>query len=648
MRTQPFAALVLFAAACAHLGSSRPSDRATASRPAPRPLDAPLFFETTTISGASFSADERQVLYSSDESGVFNVYLRPIHGGDAVALTSSTTNAAYAVSMFPEDDRALYTSDRGGNELNHLYVREADGTAVDLTPGERVKAQFLSWSGDSKYFFVATNERDPRYFDLYRYAASGRPKYHRERVFTNTAGFTLGAVSRGGRFLVNGKSKSNADSDLYLFDLRGPTETPVHLTPHEGDAIYRAVEFAADDTALYVLSDRGGEYQRLWRVPLGSAPPAVDAWTLVHEEPWDVSNAVLSFDGSRQAILVNADARTELRLSGVGRFHALPASVPRGQLGSFAFSRSGRRAALTAGAGSSPANLYVWDLDTDACQSLTHTLGRGVSEFDLVEPEVVRYRSFDGLPIPAVLYKPPVASAERPAPAIVWVHGGPGGQSVVQYSSEIQFLVNHGYAILAVNNRGSSGYGKTFHHMDDRRHGDVDLKDCVYGRRYLETLDWIDRRRVAIMGGSYGGYMVAAALAFEPDAFDAGVDIFGVTNWTRTLESIPSWWEQQRQALYSELGDPAVDAEALRAKSPLFHAERIRKPLLIVQGKNDPRVLEIESRELAEAVFKNGVPVEFVLFDDEGHGFRRKENRIRAVEAYLAFLDRHLRAPNPL
>ena len=178
--------------------------------------------------------------------------------------------------------------------------------------------------------------------------------------------------------------------------------------------------------------------------------------------------------------------------------------------------------------------------------------------------------------------------------------------------------------------------------MDDRKHGEVDLKDVVYGRRDLESLDWVDGRRVGILGGSYGGYMVCAALAFEPEAFDAGIDIFGVTNWLRTLESIPPWWASFRDALYAEMGDPKTDRERLRRISPLFHAKNIRKPLLVVQGANDPRVLKIESDEMVQAVRAEGVPVEYIVFPDEGHGFLKKENRITAAEAYLKFLDRYL------
>ena len=218
----------------------------------------------------------------------------------------------------------------------------------------------------------------------------------------------------------------------------------------------------------------------------------------------------------------------------------------------------------------------------------------------------------------------------------------PAARAARGYRAQIQHLVNNGYAVLAVNNRGSSGYGKTFFHMDDKRHGDVDLKDCVEARSYLESLDWVDDARIGIIGGSYGGYMVGAALAFEPEVFDVGVNIFGVMNWVRTLSSIPPWWGAARDSLYAELGDPETELERLTAISPLFHAENIVRPLFVVQGANDPRVLQVESDEIVEAVRANGVPVEYVIFPDEGHGFRNRDNRIESADRILGFLHTYL------
>ena len=292
---------------------------------------------------------------------------------------------------------------------------------------------------------------------------------------------------------------------------------------------------------------------------------------------------------------------------------------------------------------SAPPNLYVLDLNGLQHQQLTDNLNPEIDQAHLVESEVVRYASFDGLEIPSLLYRPHGAKASNRVPALVWVHGGPGGQSRQRYRAALQHLVNHGYAVLAVNNRGSADYGKTFHHLDDKRHGEVDLRDCVEARKYLEGLDWVDGSRVGIIGASYGGYMVAAALAFEPDAFDVGIDICGVTNWVRTIESLPPWFEAVRASVYAEMGDPATDEERLHRISPLFHAGNITKPLLVIQGANDPRVPRAESDELVEAAKGNGVPVEYILFPDEGHGLRKRTNRIKASDKFVKFLDRYLK-----
>ena len=201
---------------------------------------------------------------------------------------------------------------------------------------------------------------------------------------------------------------------------------------------------------------------------------------------------------------------------------------------------------------------------------------------------MVRFKSFDGMVVPSIFYKPHSATPQRKAPALVWVHGGPGGQTTKGYSAVIQYLVNHGYVVLGINNRGSSGYGKTFFAADDQKHGKEPLWDCVEGKKYLASLPYVDANRIGIIGGSYGGYMVLAALAYKPEEFAVGVDIFGVANWLRTLESIPAWWEAQRTALYAEIGDPVKQKDMLREISPLFHADKIRKPLLVLQGANDP------------------------------------------------------------
>jgi dipeptidyl aminopeptidase/acylaminoacyl peptidase len=291
--------------------------------------------------------------------------------------------------------------------------------------------------------------------------------------------------------------------------------------------------------------------------------------------------------------------------------------------------------------------LYTYNLKTKEQFKLTNVLNKAINADDLVTAKVIRFKSFDGVEVPAIYYLPHQASADQKVPAMVWVHGGPGGQTRQNFSSLIQYMVNHGYAVLAVNNRGSSGYGKTFFKMDDLNHGEKDLQDCVEGKNWLATQPEIDGDKIGIIGGSYGGYMTMAALTYTPEEFDVGVNLYGVTNWLRTLKSIPPYWESFRESLYLELGDPfSADSVRLKRISPLFHTDKVTKPLIVLQGSKDPRVLQVESDEIVAGVRKNGVPVEYVLFEDEGHGFIKKENQIEAYSKILMFLDTYLKKEN--
>ncbi|NNL54658.1 MAG: S9 family peptidase [Woeseia sp.] len=603
-------------------------------------FSARQFFETTSFgmadaSGYAFSPDGQNVLISSDQSGVFNAWALPTTGAAGTPLTASDDNAVFAVSYFPNDRRILYTYDGGGNELNHVAVREIDGSSRDLTPGESLKAGFLGWAEDGDAFYLLSTERDGKNFDVYRYATDG---YERELVFENP-GLQIGEISRDGRWLALAQPISSANSDIYVVDLQSDVPDPVLISKHEGNINFGILGITPDSKTLIYSTNEFGEFEQAWRYEFSSGEKSV-----LLAADWDVSYVLHSGSGRYRVSGVNADARTEVSIvdTQTGKAVAMP-TLPPGDLASIRFTPDETGLALLVTADTSPANVYFIDLTAQSAKQLTEALNPAITSDDLVASDVVRYKSFDGLEIPAILYRPHGASASNQVPALVWVHGGPGGQSRTGYSATIQHLVNHGYAILMANNRGSSGYGKTFFHLDDKRHGEEDLQDIVYGRRYLESLDWVNGEHIGVIGGSYGGYMVAAALAFEPEAFEVGINIFGVTNWVRTLQSIPPWWEAFKVALYDEMGDPATDAERHRRISPLFHTENIVKPMLVVQGANDPRVLQVESDELVAGIRANEVPVEYVLFPDEGHGFRKRENRIVASEAYLQFLNTWLK-----
>ena len=308
------------------------------------------------------------------------------------------------------------------------------------------------------------------------------------------------------------------------------------------------------------------------------------------------------------------------------------------------FSKDEQWLRIFAGGSNSPSDLYSYNLETKEYYKLTNALNDSINIEDLVKAKVVRFKSFDSLEIPAIYFLPHQASPKNKVPAMIYVHGGPGGQSRQNYNPLFQYMLNNGIAVLAVNNRGSSGYGKTFFKMDDLNHGEKDLQDCVKGKKWLQSQVEIDGDKIGIIGGSYGGYMTMAALTYTPEEFSLGVNIFGVTNWLRTLKNMPSHWESYRKALYLEVGDPfSIDSVRLKRISPLFHTDKVTKPLMVLQGSKDPRVLQVESDEIVAGVKKNGVPVEYLLFEDEGHGFLKKENETKAYKSIVSFLNRYLR-----
>lgn len=593
------------------------------------------FLASTSFAGASFSRDNRRILVSSDQSGVFNVYAITLATGASEQMTRSTTDAMFAIGFFPRDERILYASDQGGNELTHIYVRAPDGSVRDLTPGEKLKAQFAGWARDLQSFFVLTNERDQRFFDLYEVNPE---TYERTLLYRNESGLDVEDISADRRRLALFKSNTTNDSDIFLYDRE--TSELKKITPHEGDVLNGAPTFTPDGRSLDFLTNEGHQFEYLVRYDLTTG-----ARRVVMKPDWDIQYSAFSRTGKYFVVAVNADARTEITLYDAATMRPIQLPrIPAGDITGLTFSRDETHLAFYVTGSRFPRDLYAMRIGAAAPRRLTRALTPRINADHLVDGHVVRFASYDGLQIPGILYRPHGASAQSPAPALVFVHGGPGGQARLGYRADIQYLVNHGYAVFDINNRGSSGYGKTFYAMDDRRHGEADLGDVVASKRMLVETGIVDGDRIGIMGGSYGGYMVLAALTLQPDAFRAGVDLFGISNWIRTLRSTPPWWESFRRALYTEMGDPATDDSVrLQRISPLFSARAIRAPLMVLQGANDPRVLKVESDEIVAAARANGVPVEYIVFADEGHGFVKKENRIRGYRAILVFLDRYLK-----
>jgi dipeptidyl aminopeptidase/acylaminoacyl peptidase len=594
------------------------------------------FMDNESVFGGSYSSDNSNLLLTSNRSGIYNVYTVPAKGGELSAITMSDSISVFAESYFPNDDRMLFSADGNGDEIDHLFVRELDGTIKNITPDKGVKAAFYGWSKDKKHLYYGSNKRDSRFFDVYKLSIDD---YTAEMIYQNNDGLDFSEISNDENFFALSKTINTNDNDLFLYNVKTKEMTKVNANLSSNSA----QDFSEDNSTFYYTTDDGGEFSYLMSYDLNSKEKKK-----VMEKPWEIRGISFTSEGKYMIVYTNEDGKNVIEVLDAQKME--PIDLPDFEdksITSVGFSQDEKWMRMYIGGSNAPSDLYTYNLESKEQYKLTNVLNDEIDVADLVTAKVIRFKSFDGLEIPAIYYLPHQASVKNKVPAMVWVHGGPGGQSRQRFSSLIQYLVNHGYAVLAVNNRGSSGYGKTFFKMDDKNHGENDLQDCVEGKNWLAEQVEIDGEKIGIIGGSYGGYMTMAALTYTPEEFDVGVNLFGVTNWMRTLKSIPPYWESFREALYLELGDPfSADSVRLKRISPLFHTDKVTKPLIVLQGSKDPRVLQAESDEIVAGVRQNGVPVEYVLFEDEGHGFVKKENQIEAYSRILKFLDQYLKKEN--
>ena len=590
------------------------------------------FMSNNRSSGGYFSKDADKLIYSSDKSGIFNIYEVDLSANEETQLTDSKEESFFVRGYSPNTGEVIYSADKGGNENSHIYlIRE--GNSIDLTPGENTKASFVGWTKDELGMYVISNSRDPRFFDLYKIEIV---TLNSEMVFKNDIGYNLNSISNNDNYLVLSLNLSRSEQKLFLYDVKSNQQVEISNQA----ANFSGQNFDKNDENYFYTTNYDSEFYYLMSYNLKNGERSIE-----YKTNWDVAFSYLSKNNSYRVIAVNEDAQNKLTIKNISDQSDLNLiGFENMNINSVGFSEDEKLLRVSAGSPNSPGDIYTYELSTNKLNKITSNLNSNVNPDDLVNAEVIRYESFDGLEIPAILYKPQTANKKNKVPALVWVHGGPGGQSRVGYRALIQYLVNHGYAILAVNNRGSSGYGKTFYSLDDLNHGEDDLQDCVWGKKWLQDQDYINPDKIGIIGGSYGGFMTMAAMTFEPEEFKVGVNIYGVTNWIRTLRSIPAFWEATRKSLYKEMGDPySKDSLRLYDISPLFHAKNIKNPIMVLQGANDPRVLQIESDEMVQEARNAGAYVEYVLFEDAGHGFVKKEQQIESNQKILTFLDNYLK-----
>jgi len=432
---------------------------------------------------------------------------------------------------------------------------------------------------------------------------------------------------------------NNAHHEVLLVDLAAARARPIW----QGQAArFPFAAWAADGSALYVLTDVGSDWLYLARLDVagGELQPLLQ-WD------WDIDVAMLSPQRDRLALVVNegGESRPYVYQPGSKGSGVEPApitlrpGVSASLDGGLAWSSDGRKLAFSYTAATRSSDIWIWDLDAGEVWPITRSSHGGLPSETFVAPESVRYPTFDGREIPAWLFRP--NNIQTPLPAVAVVHGGPEAQFGAGFNFVVQYLVGNGYAVLAPNVRGSSGYGKHYSHLDDVRKRMDSVADLAYAAHWLRERPDIDAERIAVYGGSYGGFMVLAALTTYPELWAAGVDIVGISNWVTFLQNTSAYRRAHREAEYGSLEH---DREFLESISPLNHLDRIRAPLMVLHGANDPRVPLGEAQQLAERLAARAVPVELLVFDDEGHGIVKLRNKLAAYPAVVSFLDRHLRA----
>jgi dipeptidyl aminopeptidase/acylaminoacyl peptidase len=571
----------------------------------------------------SFSADGETLLVASDLPGTRQLFLLPAGGGEPRQLTFL---AEPVDGRWLPDGRILLSIDEGGNERAQLYLLDPEPGAEPepLVVDPRYIHGTPRVSADGALLAYATNRRNGRDFDVVVRRLEGGE----ERAFELGGWLSVESISPDGRWVAAHRlGESAGDSDLFLLGVE--SGEVVHATPHEGEADYATVVWLADSSGFLAATSEGRDTSALGRYDIASA-----CWDVVLEPPWDVS--CVGDEGGRQLLVeLNVDGYSTLELrdpTGLELREAVPLPA-RGVVEHALFSPDGSRLALAFSQVREPHQVFVYELGSP--RALRRLTGEG--PVGGVEPSLHRFDSFDGESVPVFLFEP---VGEGPFPVVVTVHGGPESQWRPWFSSGFgpltQYLVSRGYAVAAPNVRGSTGYGKRYEHLDDVTRRLDSVRDLGALHEWLSARPEIDGSRAVLYGRSYGGYMVLAGLAFQPQRWAAGIELVGISSLVSFLENTSEYRRAAREREYGSLGR---DREFLLEASPLTHVDAIRAPLFIEHGRNDPRVPVSESEHIHRVLTEKGIRCELVVYEDEGHTIEKLGNRIDAFTRAVAFLD---------
>lgn len=600
--------------------------------------DAPLaakieaFGRINSATSPTMSPDGRRMAYLSNESGSPQIWIRDLRSGTAQQLTK-LTDPVGSVYWSPTGDRLSYTVLPGGGLNTQVWVMNADGSgAKRLTPGGKENNGLSGWSRDGSALLVNSNKdnpsaRDPALID---------PATGKWTVLASNKGLNGIADLRGDRAVLL-RLLGRGDNNAYLIDRRTGSETL--LTPHTGKAETGWGELSPDGRTVYLISNVGRDRQAFGKIALdkNGKPGPIRYFA---ERPDAVAeSALVSDDGRVAALFWNAGGRSELAWldTATGRVRPRP-KLPFDLAFPSDFSTDGRTLAVVGSGADRTTDIYLVDVSSGATARVTQSKHDGVDLASLVRPELITYKAHDGLSLSGWLYRPKGASG--PMPVVFNYHGGPEGQARPTMSPDAQALVASGIAVFAPNVRGSSGFGKAFMAMDDGAKRVDGVRDIKATTDALVARGIADPKRLGVMGGSYGGYMVMAGVTEFPSMFAAGANLFGVVNFETFFRESEPWIAAIST---TEYGDPVTQADMLRSLSPIHKLDRITTPLFVLHGANDTNVPVVEAEQIVSAMKARGVPVKYTLFPDEGHGWRKTPNRVRSTTEIVDFFVEHLK-----
>ncbi len=612
------------------------------------PIDRYLNVRAAT--SPSFSPDGRFVAYLSNTTGIPQAWLIPTSGGEPTQLTFGH-DAVRGIHFSPTRNELVFSMDAGGNERTQLYRLFGLGSDTnhpigdgwgfeDLSNDPKAIHGFGGWSRDGSRIAFAANREDPSRFDIYlQSVATGPDRSHSPKLLARGPGGYYMAVawSPDDSWLLAERTESNVNQDLYLIEIA--TGTTRHLTRHEGDAQFQSAVWSRDGRKVYCVSTAHGRD----RTQFAEIDVASGVIHFPQDTMWEVERVDVSRGGKYVLQFENVDGLSRLRLrspDAIETYEEL--SVPTGVVSAAEFADDEKLLAIAHDGPRHNADIWIIDLTAapgSNCRQLTHSGRAGLPFSEFVEPELIQYSTFDNRLIPAWWFPAHTTSTE-PGPVIVYPHGGPESQTRPNFSGLFQYFLARGYSILAPNVRGSSGYGTAFMNLDNTTKRMDSVADLAHAAYWLRDQKKGDPKRIAVYGGSYGGFMVLAAATHYPELWAAGIDVVGICNFVTFLEQTGEWRRSHREKEYGNLRE---HRDFLTSISPIHHAEKIRCPLMVIHGANDPRVPVGEAEQIVAVLKVRGVPVEYLRYEDEGHGLIKLKNRLDAYPKMAAFLDRYLR-----